>query len=89
MKIAIPVWDGKISPVLDTASRLVIFNVEEKKATWQDEAYLQGIDFVQKCSRIKELRVDLLICGAVSQHFGMMLVDSGIRIIPWIAGSTG
>jgi predicted Fe-Mo cluster-binding NifX family protein len=87
MKIAIPVWEGKISPVLDTASRLVIFNVENKNATLKGETHLQGIDFIRKCSQIKEMRVDLLICGAVSRHFGMMLAHTGVRVIPWIAGS--
>ncbi|MFC1883787.1 NifB/NifX family molybdenum-iron cluster-binding protein [Thermodesulfobacteriota bacterium] len=87
MKIAIPVWEGKISPVLDTASRLVIFNVENKNATLKGETHLQGIDFIRKCSRIKEMRVDLLICGAVSRHFGLMLANTGVKVIPWIAGS--
>lgn len=87
MKIALPVWEGKISPVLDTACRIVIFDVEGRKATLKDEAHLQGIDSIRKCARIKELDVDLLICGAVSRHFGMMLADSGVKIIPWIAGA--
>jgi predicted Fe-Mo cluster-binding NifX family protein len=87
MKIAIPIWEGKISPVLDTASRLIIFNVENQEVTLNDEAYLKGIDLTRKCARIKEMRVDLLICGAVSHHFGMMLTDIGVRVIPWIVGS--
>ena len=87
MRIAIPVWDGKISPVLDTALRLVIFNVEGEKAMLKGEVVLQGSDFIRKCSQIKEQRVDLIICGAVSHHFRMTLAETGIRMIPWIAGS--
>ena len=31
MKIAIPIWEGKVSPVFDTASRLLILHVEGNK----------------------------------------------------------
>ena len=34
MKIAIPVWDGNVSPVLDTAERLLVVEVWQGEVVW-------------------------------------------------------
>ena len=31
MRLAIPVWDDKVSPVMDTASRLLVVEVEDQE----------------------------------------------------------
>ncbi len=87
MKVAIPVWEGKVSPVLDTASRLLVLQVEDMREQSRFETYLDEQDLPRRCVRIKGLGVNLLICGAVSEHFNRMLVASGINVIPWISGS--
>ncbi len=88
MKIAIPVWEGKVSPVFDTASRLLILNVENNKELSRIETYLdENEDLSRRCFRVQELNVDILICGAISRHFQRILVSGGIDVIPWISGA--
>ncbi|MDY6973605.1 MAG: NifB/NifX family molybdenum-iron cluster-binding protein [Thermodesulfobacteriota bacterium] len=87
MKIAIPVWEGKVSPVFDTASRLLVFQVEDKKETSRFETYLNEQDLAKRRVRIQDLGVDTLICGAISRHFRRMIMASGINVISWISGS--
>ena len=87
MKIAIPIWEDRISPVLDTASRLLIVEVEEKgKELSRFQIYLDEQDLVRRCLRIRKLEIDILICGAISYTFSRMLAASGIDIIPEISG---
>ncbi|MBW1666910.1 MAG: NifB/NifX family molybdenum-iron cluster-binding protein [Deltaproteobacteria bacterium] len=86
MKIAIPVWEGKISPVLDTASRLMIVEVEDKEVSSRLEIYLDEWDLTRRCLRIQNLGVDTLICGAVSRPFSRMLSASGVNLIAGISG---
>ena len=86
MKIAIPVWEDKISPVLDTASRLLIVEVEDQKESSRFETFLDVQDVNRRCVRIQGLGVDTLICGAISQPFLRWLAASGIDIIPGISG---
>ncbi|MBW1730525.1 MAG: NifB/NifX family molybdenum-iron cluster-binding protein [Deltaproteobacteria bacterium] len=88
MKIAIPVWEGKVSPVFDTASRLLVFDVEDAKETKRFQTSLDEKDLGRRCSRIKGLGVELLICGAISSQFRDMLIASGVKVIPWISGQT-
>lgn len=86
MKIALPVWEGKISPVFDTASKLLVLQVEEKKEKYRFETQLHEKDLARRCSRIKNLDVDLLICGGISRQFYRMLTGAGVRVICWICG---
>jgi len=88
MKLAIPIWEGKISPVFDTASRLLVLHLEDKQEISRFETYMDEGDLTRKCIRIQGLGVDILICGAISRHFYRMLVAGGTNIIPWISGCT-
>lgn len=86
MKIGIPVWEDKVSPVLDTASKLLIVQVENQKEASRFETYLNAHDLSLRSSGIKDLGIDILICGAISRQFSNMLTASGMEIIPWISG---
>lgn len=86
MKIAIPIWYNRISPVFDTASRFLIIVIEDEKETNRFETTLDEQDLPQRCFRIQELEVDILICGAISRPYSSMLMSMGINIIPEISG---
>ena len=89
MKIAIPVWEKGISPVFDTASRLLVVEVEDQKETSRFEIYLDEQDFSRRCVRIRNLGIDILICGAISRPYSRMLMASGIKVIPELSGQAG
>jgi predicted Fe-Mo cluster-binding NifX family protein len=86
MKIAMPVWENKISPVLDTASRLLVVELKEGGDMSRFEIYLDERDLSKRCHRITGLGVDTLICGAVTRHFSDMLKALGVKLITGISG---
>ncbi|MDQ1333461.1 MAG: hypothetical protein QG552_411 [Thermodesulfobacteriota bacterium] len=86
MKIAVSVWEGRVSPVFDTASRLLILDVEETGEASRFEVFLDEQTCSRKCSRIQVLGVEVLICGAISRHFQGVLTATGIHVIPWVCG---
>jgi predicted Fe-Mo cluster-binding NifX family protein len=86
MRIAVSIWDDKISPVLDTASKLLILENETQKKASCFEVYLLQQDIPQRCAFIRGLDLDVLICGAVSRQLAGMLQASGIKIISGISG---
>lgn len=86
MRIGIPVWEGKVSPVFDTASRLLVLDLKGGKETDRFETVLAENDVGRRCSRVQSMGVDLLICGAISKAYSNMLAASGVRVIPWISG---
>jgi len=87
MRIAVPIWENRVSPVLDTASRLLIVEKEEQREAIRSETLLEEQDIHRRCLRIKGLGIDILICGAVSQSFLKLLTASGIQIIYGISGN--
>jgi len=86
MKIAVPVWSERISPVFDVAGRLLIVELEEGVEVARNEYPLPPTDAVRKVRQLGEMGVEVLICGAVSQPILAMLAGSGIRVIPQTCG---
>ena len=88
MRIAISVWEDKISPVLDTASKILIIDKDSQKESSRFEVTLIEQNMSKRCAFIRKLEPDILICGAVSRQFSKMLKTSGIKIISGISGPT-
>lgn len=88
MRVAIPIWEDKISPVLDTATRLLVVEIEDRRETSRFEIFLDDADISRRCVRIQGMGVDTLICGAVSRPFFRMLRAFGVALIPEISGQT-
>ena len=86
MRIAIPIWEDKVSPVLDTALRLLIVEAEGRRESSRFIYYIDEQDLTRRCLRIKNLNVDILICGAVSGCFLRMLLASEVEVIQEISG---
>ena len=86
MRIAIPIWEDKVSPVFDTALRLLVVETEDQKETSRFVYYMDEQDLTRKCHRIRSLDVDILICGAVSHAFLHMLLAAGLEVIQEISG---
>jgi len=86
MRIAIPIWQSRVSPVFDAARRLLIVDVEEGRETARTEETISEISPPRKARRLRELGVDVLICGAVSRPLAALIAQSGVRVVPWIAG---
>jgi len=84
MRIAIPVWENKISPVLDAAEKISIYRVENSRSEKIDEIFI-GSQRMNLAALIKE-NADVIICGALSSDLRTELVISGIKIHSWIMG---
>ena len=86
MKIAIPTWNGRVSPVFDTASRLVIVEIAKESETARFETDISEHFLPSKSMRLTGLGINTLICGAISRPLAYMITAAGIKLIPWIAG---
>lgn len=86
MRIALPIWGDKVSPLLDTASRLLVLNEEGQLKSDRFEVSLVGMDLHTRCARIQALEIQILICGAVSRLFSVMLNGLGVHVISGISG---
>lgn len=85
-RIAIPTWNGRISPVFDTTLRLLVVEVGEECEYSRFETDISEHFIHSKTKRLIELGIDTLICGAISGQLAYMVTTAGIELIPWISG---
>lgn len=86
MKIAIPVWQDRVSPVFDSSRRLLLVDLDEGRMLSRNEAEIGGELPQERARRLSDLDVEVLICGAVSRPLAEQVALAGIRLIPFIAG---
>ena len=87
MKVAIPTWTGRVSPVFDVARLLLVVDIDDGTEVFRDEAILEETQLVPRTRRVTQLGVDVLICGAISMPLEAMLVSAGVRVIPHTCGT--
>ncbi|MBN2445350.1 MAG: NifB/NifX family molybdenum-iron cluster-binding protein [Phycisphaerae bacterium] len=81
MRVALPTWNDRISPVLDVATRLLVLDVVDGSEADRREVLLQGADVHGRARQILESQVDVLVCGAASMPLLAMLSEGGIKVI--------
>jgi predicted Fe-Mo cluster-binding NifX family protein len=86
MKVAITVWEDRISPVFDASRHLLIAEIEDARVTRRSFVLFNPERPSHLVKTLTELDVPVLICGAVSQAPADMIVAGGITMIPFIAG---
>jgi predicted Fe-Mo cluster-binding NifX family protein len=87
MKVAVPVWQGRVSPVFDVAGQLLVAELAEGTEVSRREYPLPSAEPEQRAGQLAELQVETLICGAISQALEALLSDSGIKVYGRICGN--
>jgi len=86
MKLAMPVWDDSVSTVLDFSDCLMIIDSKSGIVSDRSMADFAGNTIVEKVARLRELNIQVLLCGAVSRPMERMITASGVDIVPFLRG---
>jgi predicted Fe-Mo cluster-binding NifX family protein len=86
MRLAIPEWDGQVSPVFDAAQRLLVLDIEHGRVVRREVETLTGRTPEGRARRLRVLGVHVLVCGAISTSVEREATDAGIRVISSITG---
>ncbi len=85
-RVAVTVWNGRISPVFDVARQMLVLDVENGAVADRREEALDGTSPGAQASRLTQFQPQALICGAISRPLITLLSACGIRVIPFVAG---
>jgi predicted Fe-Mo cluster-binding NifX family protein len=85
-RIAVTVWNGRVSPVFDTAREMLLVDLSDGTETARHLAALGGVCPAERTARLRELGVSTVICGAVSRPMAAWCATEGIRLVPFTAG---
>jgi predicted Fe-Mo cluster-binding NifX family protein len=78
---------GRVSPVLDVASNLQIFEVENGWAKQREEKVLVSRDPYSRAREVSGHGVKTVICGAVSRPLQQALHALGVNVLGFVCGS--
>lgn len=86
MKIAIPHWQGRVSPVFDASDAVVVIDIERGRERRRDNFKLASFDPVRRAQEVAGLGAEVVVCGAVSRTLENALIGAGIRVKGFICG---
>jgi len=87
MKVGVPVWMGRVSPVLDVSGRLLVLEVDDGVEQDRHEVMLDPGEPLQRSADLAGQGLEVLICGALSEVLRSLLVDRGVRIASGVCGA--
>ena len=86
MRVVIPTWRDRVSPVLDVARHLLLIELTDVTEVSRQEVSLPEAEPARRVRRLADLQVQTVICCAVSQPFKAALVSHGIEVIDEVCG---
>jgi predicted Fe-Mo cluster-binding NifX family protein len=86
MRVAIPTWNGRVSPLFDTATRMAIAEVDGPQIGPFEERPISETFPPWRVRALSDIGVEVLICGGISRPLAAMVGAAGIRVVPWVTG---
>jgi predicted Fe-Mo cluster-binding NifX family protein len=86
-RIGIPIFQNRVSPVLDSCQHMLLIDVENGVEVNRQMVYLGDIPLAERFDFIKNLGIITVICGGVSESFANMLTGSNVCLCNGIAGN--
>lgn len=87
LRIAIPQWQGRVSPVFDVAGSLLVVDFEDGREVRREEVRLVRADAVDRTAELARLGAEVLICGAISAPLEARLAAAGVQVIGFVCGA--
>ncbi|HUV12736.1 MAG TPA: hypothetical protein VMY18_03775 [Acidobacteriota bacterium] len=88
MRIAIPVWKERVSPVFDVAKHLLVVDIEDSTEVARVLKTLTADQLTDRAQYVADLAVEILICGAISRPLELILGARAVGVIPHVCGAT-
>src|SRR3990172_13136030 len=88
MRVAIPDWDGHVSPVLDNANRCLLIEIEDGSVIGRETVVLAEGSPSSRALQLVKLRVDVLICCTITHALEAAIASPGgvgiLHIFGWV-----
>jgi len=85
-RTAVPVFLGRVSPVLDTCTQLLLLGSGGKTENVRKTIPMKGSSIFERAREIQRLGIGVIICGAVGDPFYNLLREADIDLVCGITG---
>jgi len=86
MKVAIPHWRGRVSPVFDVAGNVLIVEINGSVEQSRQDVTFDVDEPQARAARLAKTGSDVLVCGAISWPLEMAVSTAGVEVIPQTCG---
>ena len=86
MIIGVTTWGQRISPVFDSAQKLIVVEAQDSKIIARRFEKIDPSIPLLLSEKLKELKMEVLICGAISKGLADIIESVSIDCIPFITG---
>ncbi|OGP89099.1 MAG: hypothetical protein A2156_11610 [Deltaproteobacteria bacterium RBG_16_48_10] len=86
MKIAIPIFENRISPRFDFSPEMWVIEVERGKVVGQEKFSTANLNLPQRLEQITSNGVDKVICGGIDGFCQSQLGSRGIDVVQDVIG---
>jgi predicted Fe-Mo cluster-binding NifX family protein len=86
MKIAIPIFENRISPRFDFSPEMWVIEVEKGKVVGQEKFSTANLNLPQRLEEITSNGVDKVICGGIDGLSRDQLGSRGIDVVQDVIG---
>lgn len=89
MRMAMAVWNGRLAPVLDVATEIVVIEVRDRR--WSEVVRLRiaSGDPRAMARSVLSTGASLLLCGAASRCHADAVMGEGLQLVDFLAGTPG
>ncbi len=84
--VGIPLFQNRVAPRLDCACEMLVLKVNRKEVKDTRYITLNWHNALLTLNQIKEMGIEVIICGAVPCFIARFLIGNGIKLIPWVSG---
>jgi predicted Fe-Mo cluster-binding NifX family protein len=85
-RIAMPVWMGRVSPVFDSARKLLVVHVIGAREVARTVIMIDELTAPLRVRILTASGIDALVCGAISRNLANMISAGGIKVYSFVTG---
>ena len=85
-RIAIPVFESRVSPVLDSCTRMMMVDIDDSGELCRSEIVLEKLSLVERLDLLSRWGIERIICAGVSDTMCKYIASKNIELISGIAG---
>jgi predicted Fe-Mo cluster-binding NifX family protein len=86
MKVAIPIFESRISPRFDFSPEMWVIEVERGKVVGQEKFFTANLNLPQRLEQITSNGIDKVICGGIDGLSRDQLGSRGIDVVQDVTG---
>jgi len=86
IRLAIPEFQSRVSPVFDLCTRVLIIDIENQRVVTRNKIFLEGFSLHERLNILLKSHASTVICAGISDLFHTMLKRADIRMVTGIAG---